>query len=71
MDTANRTFHLIAFTVTAVLLLLISGEMVTRTMMSGDTMGSESMDALNWMWLPGLLLATLVAAFCADLLGRK
>jgi hypothetical protein len=40
-------------------------------MMSGGMMGSGSMGALSWMWLPTLLLAMLGAAIFVVLFDKK
>ncbi len=58
MDTTTKTALVIAFVVTALLLLLFYGGMTTGTMMSGRITGSGSMGGITWMWLPAFLVTT-------------
>ena len=71
MDTTTKTALLIAFAVTALLLLLFGGGMATGTMMSGGMMGSGSMGGINWMWLPTLVVVVLGVVLFSVISGKK
>jgi len=71
MDPASKTGLMIAFAVSAVLLLIFGGGMATGTMMSGGMMGSGSMGGVSWMWLPTLLVVVIGAVLFSALFGKK
>ena len=71
MDTTTRTALVIAFVVTALLLLIFGGGMATGTMISGGMMGSGSMGGISWMWLPTVLVVALGVAHFSVLFGKK
>lgn len=71
MDATTRTALIIAFIVTALLLLFFGGGMATGTMISGGMMGSGSMGGISWMWLPTLLVVALGVALFSVLSGKK
>ena len=71
MDSTTKTALVIAFVVSALLLLLFGGAMATGTMMSGGMMGSGSMGGISWMWLPTVLVVVLGVVLFSVIFGKK
>lgn len=58
MNTATRTGLVIAFSLIAALLPLLGDETLIEVMISGESMGKESLSEIGWMWIPALLMVT-------------
>lgn len=71
MDTTTRTALVIAFVVVALLLLFLSGGMMTGTIMSGGMMGTGAMGGISWMWFPIVLVVLLNIVLFSVLFEKK
>tara|TARA_R110001583_G_scaffold190141_1_gene354184 strand:- start:223 stop:393 length:171 start_codon:yes stop_codon:yes gene_type:complete len=53
------------------LLLLLGGGALAGTTMSGGMMGSGTMGGIGWMWIPALLMFSLVVLLVWAIFGQK